>query len=123
MEDLIPPSFERHTIVLLLRPVDAPSFTEAELDRLQVEHLTYLRELGRRGVLVANGPFDGQRDDRFRGMSVYALPSVEARRVAEADPMVRAGRLEVEVLEWATAEGAARFSGDAWPQRRPDGSR
>ena len=93
--------------------MDSPSFTEAVLARLQVEHLAYLRELGLHGVLVANGPFDGQRDDRFRGMSVYAAPLEEATRLAEADPMVRAGRLEVEVVEWATAEGAARFPGDA----------
>jgi hypothetical protein len=116
MDGLVPPSFDRHTVVLLLRPTDSPSFSEAELDRLQVEHLGYLRELGARGLLVANGPFDGQRDERLRGMSVYAAPPDEARRLAEADPMVRAGRLAVEVLVWMTAEGAARFPGDAWPR-------
>ena len=32
---LVPDRFDEHTIVLLVRPNDAPGFTEEELDRLQ----------------------------------------------------------------------------------------
>jgi uncharacterized protein len=48
---------EEHTVVLLRRPTDAPSFTEEELDRLQERHLAHLDGLRERGVLLANGPF------------------------------------------------------------------
>jgi uncharacterized protein len=108
-ERLIPDRFEEHTIVFLLRPPDAPELSEAELDRLQVEHLTYLRDLQRRGVLIANGPLAEQTDERLRGISIYALPLAEALDLANADPMVRAGRLAIDGARWWTAEGTARF--------------
>jgi uncharacterized protein YciI len=106
---LIPERFDEHTIVFLVRPPEAPPMSEEDLDRLQVEHLTYLRDLQRRGVLTANGPLAEQTDDRLRGISIYALPLAEALEVARADPMVRAGRLAIEAARWWTAEGTARF--------------
>ena len=109
IEDLIPKRREAHTIIFLVRPPDAPAFTEEELDRLQVEHLTYLRDLERRGALIANGPLDEQTDERMRGMSVYALALDEALTLARADPMVRAGRLGIDGARWITREGTARF--------------
>jgi uncharacterized protein YciI len=108
-ESLVPEAFEQHAVILLVRPLDAPAFDEAELDRLQAEHLAYLRSLARRGVLIANGPLDGQTDERLRGISVYAVPLDEALALARADPMVRAGRLAIEGARWFTQAGTARF--------------
>jgi uncharacterized protein YciI len=106
---LVPDSFDEHTIVFLMRPADSPPFTEDELDRLQAEHLAYLRDLGRRGVLIANGPLVEQTDVRLRGISVYTLPLDEALALARDDPMVRAGRLEIHGARWWTAAGSVRF--------------
>ena len=89
---LIPASFDVHTVIVLVRPPDASTFSEEELDRLQEEHLAYLRGLARRGLLIANGPLADQTDERLRGISIYALPLEEALEVANADPMVRAGQ-------------------------------
>ena len=108
-EALVPDAFDEHTVILLVRPPDAPDFTEEELDRLQAEHLAYLRERMREGVLVANGPLEEQTDARLRGISVYALPLDEAVGVAMADPMVRAGRLAIDGARWLTPSGTARF--------------
>jgi uncharacterized protein YciI len=108
-ESLIPEAFDQHTVILLVRPPDAPEFEEAELDRLQAEHLAYLRGLARRGVLIANGPLTDQTDERLRGLSVYALPLEEALALARADPMVRAGRLAIDGGRWLTARATARF--------------
>jgi uncharacterized protein len=108
---LIPEQFDEHTIIFLVRPADAPEFTEAELDRLQVEHLIHLRDLKRRGVLLANGPLTDQSDARMRGVGIYGVPLAEALELANADPMVRAGRLEVRGAIWMTASGTARFGG------------
>jgi uncharacterized protein YciI len=110
---LVPASFDEHTVILLVRPADAPTFGEEELDRLQAEHLGYLRDLTRRGVLIANGPLADQTDERLRGISIYALPLHQALELARADPMVRAGRLAIDGAHWFTASGTARFgSGD-----------
>lgn len=108
-EDLIPDTFEEHTVILLVRPPDAPSFSEAELERLQTEHLAYLRGLARRGVLIANGPLDDQTDERLRGISIYSLPLDEALALARADPMVVAGRLGIDGGRWFTAAESVRF--------------
>jgi uncharacterized protein YciI len=106
---LVPDAFSEHTVIFLVRPPEAPTFREEELDRLQVEHLTYLRELKRRGVLIANGPLADQTDQRYRGISVYALPLDEALALARDDPMVVAGRLAIDGGRWMTQEGTARF--------------
>ena len=108
-EGLIPAAFDEQTVILLVRPADAPAFSETELDRLQSEHLAYLRDLQRRGLIVANGPLDEQTDERLRGISVYTVPLAEALALANGDPMVRAGRLAIEGARWLTAAGTARF--------------
>ena len=108
---LMPESFDEHTIIFLMRSPTAPAISEEELDRLQEQHLTYLRGLKREGVLTTNGPLDEQTDVRMRGVSIYALPLAEALERANADPMVRAGRLEIHGARWLTATGTARFGG------------
>lgn len=109
---LIPESFDEHTVLFLVRPAKAPAFTEDELDRLQTEHLAYLRELKRRGQLITNGPLADQTDERLRGISIYRLPLDEALAVAREDPMVRAGRLEVHGARWMTQSRTARFGAE-----------
>jgi uncharacterized protein YciI len=108
-DGLIPERFDQTTVIFLIRSPTALEMTEEALDALQIEHLTYLRELKRRGVLIANGPLASQTDERFRGMSVYGSPLDEALELARADPMVLAGRLVIEGARWMTAEGTARF--------------
>lgn len=106
---LIPESFDEHTIIFLLRPDDPPTLSEEQLDRLQVEHLAYLRDLQRRGVLIANGPLAEQTDQHLRGISIYGVPLADALELANADPMVRAGRLRIDGARWSAATGTARF--------------
>jgi uncharacterized protein YciI len=112
---LIPERFDRHTIIFLVRRADPTPYSEEALDRLQIEHLTYLRGLKDEGVLIANGPLDDQTDVRMRGVSIYALPLEAALERANADPMVRAGRLEIHGAQWMTAAGTISFgsSGDS----------
>ena len=105
----IPDAFDVYTVVVLRRPPDAPDLPEAELDRLQAEHLAHRAELRRRGVIVANGPFDEQTDPSFRGMSVFACDPAEAARHSEEDPLVVVGRLAYEVMEWWVEAGSVAF--------------
>ena len=111
-EALVPDAFDAHTVVFLVRPAGAPELTDEELDRLQAEHLTYLRGLQRDGAIVANGPLADQTDVRLRGISIYAVPLDEALALARADPMVRAGRLAIDGARWLTPSGAASFGID-----------
>ena len=105
----IPDAFDVYTVVVLRRPADAPQMSDPELDALQARHLAYRAELGRRGVLVVNGPFDEQRDPSYRGMSIFACDAAEAARLSESDPSVAAGRLIYDVMEWWVRAGSLAF--------------
>src|ERR671915_519936 len=96
----VPDAFDVYTLVLLRRPADAPDMTEEELDALQARHLAYRAELGRQGVLVANGPLDEQSDVAMRGLSIFACDLDEAARLSDDDPSVQAGRLTYDLMEW-----------------------
>ena len=82
-----------------------------ELD-LQARHLVP-REAG--GLIVANGPFDQQSDESYRGMSIFACPPDEAARLSDGDPSVIAGRLGYDVMEWWVAAGTLGFPQAAGP--------
>ena len=106
----VPDAFDVYTVVVLRRPADAPDMSEEELDVLQGLHLAYRAELWRRGVVVANGPFDEQSDSSYRGMSVFACDPVEAARLSDEDPSVVAGRLTHDVMSWWVGAGSLAFS-------------
>lgn len=105
----VPDACDVYTVVVLRRPVDAPEMSEEELDALQARHLAYRAELGRRGMLVANGPFDEQSDPSYRGMSIFGCDPVEAARLSDGDPSVVAGRLAYDVMEWWVRAGSLAF--------------
>jgi len=105
----IPDAFDVYTLVLLRRPADAPAMSEAELDALQARHLAYRAGLRRQRVLVVNGPLGEQSDVAMRGLSIFACEADEARRLTEADPSVKAGRLTYDVMEWWVAAGSLSF--------------
>ena len=56
-----------------------------------------------------NGPLLDQSDPTLRGMSVWTVDPAEARRLAELDPGVVAGRFRVDVARWAVAAGRVAF--------------
>lgn len=105
----IPESFDVYTVVVLRRPADAPEMSDEELDALQARHLAYRADLVRRGLVVANGPFDEQSDPSYRGMSIFTCGMAEAARLSDGDPSVVAGRLTYDVMEWWVGAGSLAF--------------
>ena len=105
----IPDAFDVYTVVLLRRPANAPDLSQEELDRLQAEHLAHRAQLRREGALIVNGPLDEQSDVALRGLSIFACDIDEARRLSDGDPLVIAGRLAYEVMEWWVAAGSLSF--------------
>jgi len=77
---------------------------EAEAAKIQSAHLAHLEGLVTSGKAVVVGPTaDG---GRVLGVEVLRASSVEeARRWAEADPAVKAGRLVVELSSWYCEDG------------------
>jgi uncharacterized protein YciI len=105
----IPDVFDVYTVMILRRPTDAPEMSEEELDELQTRHLAYRAELRRQGLVVANGPFDEQTDQSYRGMSIFACDPAEAARLSDADPLVVVDRLRYDVMEWWVRAGSLAF--------------
>jgi uncharacterized protein YciI len=97
---------EAFELVLLRRPRDARDYDDETLERIQREHLAYNAALRDSGQVVTNGPVGDQVDETLRGLTFYRTGSLdETRRLAEGDPAVRAGRLEVDVMRWYCPAG------------------
>jgi uncharacterized protein YciI len=69
------------------------------------DHRAYLRTLKAAGTLVASGPFE----PRFGGALLLRLPDAghdaAALAIRDADPFVKAGVVQYELLPWAPVIG------------------
>lgn len=101
-----PEEFDEYTLVLLYRGSNPPVLDEEEGNRLQRQHLGHLQAMQRLGPLLASGPFSDQPDENLRGLCIYRSGIEDARRMAEADPAVRRGRLRIVAFSWFTRKGA-----------------
>jgi uncharacterized protein len=105
----VPAEFDVRTVVYLRRGHHPPELDEQASTALHHAHLAYLADLIARGIIAANGPLRDQSDETMRGMSVYTVSSGEARRLAEQDPAVRAGRFRVDIARWCVSAGRVAF--------------
>lgn len=72
--------------------------------QLQEQHMAHLNRMYEEGYSSLAGPFGD--DGEIRGIVVYNTATLEeADSLARLDPMVKAGRLEVEVHPWWAAKG------------------
>jgi uncharacterized protein len=76
----------------------------AEAEQIQMEHLRYLLQLHAEGTLLINGPIVD--DPVLKGMSIFnTTDREEVKRLSEADPAVKAGRLVYEIYSWFGVPG------------------
>ena len=76
--------------------------------QLQKEHLAYMDKQAEAGRLVLAGPI-ATREGTRRGVIAYRAASLdEAVAFASGDPMVKAGRLAVDLHPWMTTKGVLR---------------
>ncbi|HMV51057.1 MAG TPA: YciI family protein [Blastocatellia bacterium] len=98
----------KHHFVLLKRNAKSMEGSADELQKLQLAHLWNVRRLLDEGKAVAAGPVANAGD--LAGIFVFATESMEeAKAWAENDPMVKAGRLTVEIHPWFVAK-------EVWPK-------
>ncbi len=75
-----------------------------EADSLQALHMAHLAKMYEKGYADISGPFGD--DGQIRGITIYNVPTLRmADSLANADPMVQAGRLVIEVHPWWAAKG------------------
>ncbi len=71
----------------------------AESAQLMRAHLDNINRMSEEGTLVLAGPFFGNGD--LRGIYIFDVDTLaDAEALTNTDPAIRAGRLEMELLEW-----------------------
>lgn len=96
---------QKYFICFYKAVADKPQISKEEEDKLQAAHMAYLGKLADEKIICISGPF--HEGGNMRGMSIYVVPSKEeAEKLANADPLVKAGRLAVEILPWWAAKGS-----------------
>jgi uncharacterized protein YciI len=74
--------------------------------KLQEGHMAHLTKMADSGKMDIAGPVNSDGD--LRGICIYnTATKEEAEKLANEDPMVKAGRLAVEVLPFYSAKGAS----------------
>ena len=75
-----------------------------EAAKLQEAHLNHLGRMYDLGYADISGPFGDDGD--IRGITIYNVPTFKmADSLANMDPMVKAGRLKIEIHPWWAAKG------------------
>ena len=100
------PKFEMGTfyVDLLVKTPKLGTEQPAEVQKIRQAHLKHIETLAANGKLVVAGPFVDT--GRFAGLAVVTASSAEeAKSFEEADPLVKAGLMSVEVLKWWAAKG------------------
>lgn len=80
----------------------------SELMPLLPEHLNYMIDLEKRGILFASGPFVAGKDVAAgTGMTIVRAGSLEeAEAIAREDPFNKSGLRTFEVRTWQLNEGS-----------------
>lgn len=80
------------------------SQNKEETEELQKQHLAHLGRMYEEGYADISGPFGDDGD--IRGITIYNTPTLAiADSLANMDPMVKAGRLVIEIHPWWAAKG------------------
>lgn len=94
-----------------------PKWTPEQTDatkQLQAAHLANIGRLHEQGLLVAAGPVEAQEGTDLRGIFVFKTGSLEeARKAAETDPAIQAGRLRIELQPYVGTAGIGAHYAEA----------
>lgn len=91
-------------IIAFLKSGPNRSQSEEEASKLQSAHLAHLGKMYELGYADISGPFGDDGD--IRGITIYNVPTYEmADSLANSDPMVKAGRLVIELHPWWAGKG------------------
>lgn len=90
--------------IAFLKKGENRSQTKKAADSLQALHMQHLGRMYEEGFADISGPLGD--DGEIRGITIYNVPTLQmADSLANLDPMVKAGRLKIEVHPWWAAKG------------------
>ena len=100
-----PFQMDHYIMVFLYRAPNRPDIPAAESNKIQEGHMANIRHMADIGKLLLAGPFEDNTD--LRGLFLFK-PGVsidEVKKLVDADPAVKAGRLRYEIHPWFAAKG------------------
>jgi uncharacterized protein YciI len=104
-----PSDFDIYQLILLQVAPGREELDEDASRAMNRQHLGHFRKMAAAGYLKGAGPVD--QDEEIAGICIYQAGSVErARKLAEDDLAVRAGRFVVRAMDWYTQKGAVTFT-------------
>ena len=78
--------------------------SKEEADSLQKLHMAHLGRMYEEGFADISGPFGDEGE--MRGITIYNVPTLKmADSLANMDPMVKSGRLQIEIKSWWAGKG------------------
>ncbi len=86
-------------VLVILKTGSAKVNDKSVIDSLFAGHMQNINELVTRKKLVVAGPF-GKNENGFRGIFILDAKPDEAKTLVDADPAVRSGLLDAELLPW-----------------------
>lgn len=90
----------RQYVLVVLKSGPTPVPSGPERDAMFVGHFANIERLSKAGKLAMAGPF-AEDAAGWRGLYVFAVEDIEeARRLTEADPVVRQGEMVAEFHRW-----------------------
>lgn len=88
--------------------ISTPLKPISEMVSILPEHLHYMIDLEKRGILFASGPFIAEDHEMpGSGMAIARVDSrAEAEAIAQGDPLYKSGMRTYEIKAWQLNEGS-----------------
>lgn len=100
----LPPNMTVYYFGILAKGTKWSAEDTPERAKIQEGHLAHLAAMHKAGKLVIAGPL--MEDGDWRGILVYRTKTLaEAQSLADDDPAVKAGRLQVTMHAWIVQRG------------------
>jgi len=97
-----PEAMEQYNMALMSRTEKWDPASSAFQELLK-PHLVRMGKLAEEGTLALAGPFGG--DGNLRGVTIFCVGAEQAAKVAQDDPLVKAGYVKPEMHPWITGKG------------------
>ncbi|PIS28968.1 MAG: hypothetical protein COT43_05065 [Candidatus Marinimicrobia bacterium CG08_land_8_20_14_0_20_45_22] len=103
-EPVIPENMSLYFMGIIRRGTHWTPESTPQIEELQKSHLENIQKMAETGQLVLAGPFIDDGD--IRRIYIFKVNTMEdVRRLADTNPMVKAGRLVVEIHPWIIEKG------------------
>lgn len=94
---------DHYVMVFLKRGPKWTSESTPEVKKIGEGHMANIQRMAATGKLLIAGPFEDDTD--LRGIYIFRCSMEEAKKEAEQDPAVKAGRLVLEMHPWFAPKG------------------